>query len=115
MVLLSCENGQAYLKTALQKLSGLAQQFGNQERPPLLARLEINRRLRDAPFKVQAPTGDNGDDALLKAYWADFGHKGSVLDDLGPYLSAQSDFIATLKEAIGVESVSEQFCERDLR
>jgi hypothetical protein len=109
MVLLSRENGQTYIKTALETLSGLAQHFGNQERAPLLARMEINRRLRKASLDVEAPSGDNGDDALLKAYWADFGHKGSVLDDLSPYLSAQSDFIATLKQAIGVEAVSEQF------
>lgn len=107
-VLLARENGQKYLQTALETLSGLAKRFGGQERAPLLARLEINRRLCEAQFDVEAPSGENGDDSLLKAYWADFGHKGSVLDDLGTYVTAQSDFTATLREAVGIEAVGTQ-------
>jgi hypothetical protein len=98
-------DGQKYLDTARETLDGLASRFGSQERAPLLAQLEINRRLREAQL-----TGDlseaHGDDALLLAYWEQFGHKGSVLDDLGRYVDGQSQLVGVMKEAIEGDAVS---------
>ena len=114
MVLLAGERGRQYLQTALQTLNDLSKRFGNQERAPLLARLEINRRLRELQAEVEAPTGEDGDDALLQAYWTDFGHKGSVLDDLGPYVTGQSDFVATLRATLSDEAVSMRVIWKDV-
>lgn len=113
MVLLARGNGEKHLQTARQTLGDLAKRFGNQERAPLLACLEINRRLREAQVEVEASSEDHGDETLLHSYWTDFGHKGSVLDDLGPYVTAQSDFAATLRGILGVEAVSACTIGRD--
>lgn len=104
MTLLRTGDGEKYLATARETLDGLATRFGNEERAPLLAQLEINRRLRE--IGRSDASEEHGDDALLLAYWTQFGHKGSVLDDLRPYVSEQSQLIASMREAIKGEAVS---------
>lgn len=103
-------DGQKYLDTARETLDGLASRFGSQERAPLLAQLEINRRLREAQLAGDL-SGAHGDDALLLAYWEQFGHKGSVLDDLGRYVDGQSQLVGVMKEAIEGDAVSPEECK----
>ncbi|KAJ9107736.1 hypothetical protein QFC21_001197 [Naganishia friedmannii] len=99
MVLLTKGDGKAHLTTALETLDDLASRFGDQERAPLLARLEINRRLRRSHVEHGEQVESHSDDCLIAAYWTAFGHKGSVLDDLAPYLTTQSGLIDTLRLA----------------
>ncbi|KAJ9115879.1 hypothetical protein QFC22_005021 [Naganishia vaughanmartiniae] len=99
MVLLSKDDGN-HLTTVRETLDGLALRFEDQERAPLLAQLEINRRLRESHVEHGDQAEAHSDDSLLMAYWTAFGHKGSVLDDLAPYLTSQSGLIETLQSAV---------------
>ncbi|KAJ9108601.1 hypothetical protein QFC19_002318 [Naganishia cerealis] len=105
MVLMTKGEGDVHLKTARDTLDGLTLRFGDQERAPLLAHLEINRRLRESQIQVGEQSEAHSDDTLLMAYWAAFGHKGSVLDDLTPYLTPQSDLVDTLTSLADHDSV----------
>ena len=118
-VILKQQTGQSrssdrdYLADTRQTLMDLAEQFGSKERAPILALLEINRRLQPAD-RAQTQTTDAGPEAktdtlsLLKRYWTLFGDKGCVMDDLKVYwpneaatsLEAFSDMRAFLTEQI---------------
>lgn len=104
MALLSTGDGDKYLDTARETLDGLATRFGSQERAPLLAQLELNRRLRER--SGESVSGEHSDDVFLSAYWTQFGHKGSVLDDLKPYVDGQSGLVAVMRDAVKGEAVS---------
>lgn len=99
-------DGKAHLATARETLDGLASRFGDQERAPLLAQLEINRRLRQGHVEHGDQAQAHSDNSLLAAYWTAFGHKGSVLDDVSPYLTPQSGLIDTLKAMAAGDAVS---------
>jgi hypothetical protein len=104
MALLSTGDGDKYLDTARETLDGLATRFGSQERAPLLAQLELNRRLRER--SGESVSGEHSDVVFLSAYWTQFGHKGSVLDDLKPYVDGQSGLVAVMRDAVKGEAVS---------
>jgi len=86
--------------------------FAQKERAPLLAMLEIDRRLREAGLVVEDELEGGADNVpILKVYLAEFGHKGCVRDDLLPYLRSTQGRIAPeiedlLKQTIAIEAVS---------
>lgn len=106
MVLMIRGDGKPHLTTTRETLDHLASRFGDQERAPLIAQLEINRRLRESHIEHENQAESHSDNSLLEAYWNAFGHKGSVLDDLAPYLTAQSGLIETLRSAAERDAVS---------
>jgi hypothetical protein len=85
-----------YLADARQTLLDLAEQFGSRERAPVLALLEINRRLQspdEAPRQDRDALSDSKTETipLLKRYWTLFGDKGCVMDDLKVYWPTETD------------------------
>ena len=104
-----------YLAETRQTLLELASRptFAQKERAPLLALLEIDRRLRQAGLVVEDEIKGAADAIpMLQMYLAEFGHKECVRDDLLPYVRSVQGRIAPeveelLQKTIAVEAVSQ--------
>jgi hypothetical protein len=93
--------------------------FAKKERAPLVALLEIDKRLRELNINIEDQVEDATDNTtILLRYFAEFGHKGCVRDDVLPYLRLNEGKLSPevqdlLQNTIAAEAVRSQYKPHD--